>query len=350
MTTISIAMATYNGERFLRQQLDSFSRQSVPCCELVVCDDRSTDSTSDILEDFSRSAPFPVHLVRNQERLGYTANFLKAAEMCQGNLIAFSDQDDEWLPNKIARLAEASRDSNALLFAHAAEWIDDRGHPMGVVYPTDRRFRKYLDDSDFPGHAIAIRKQLLTMTAGSMRAQTYKEIAGDSEFGHDVLFLELATAFDSVLFIPEVLSRWRVYSASGHAWTKAFNTTGDRKAGIAERLYPSDLAEVYAKGAETFRRHGAFLTRVIEDLKANATEAAGASLRLSSSVKLMNKRADVMALRAQLYKSQSLNERTKLLFQGASRGQYRSAAHGGVGIHNALRDLLAIVAKLPRPR
>jgi len=151
MTKISIAMATYNGERFIRQQLDSFVRQTLLPSELIICDDGSTDSTVSIINNFVVLAPFPVVIVHNSVQLGYTANFLQAAQKCQGDLIAFSDQDDEWLPHKLARILQASRESDAFLLAHAAEWVDEDGNPVGVVYPAHRRFRKYLRKRDFPG-------------------------------------------------------------------------------------------------------------------------------------------------------------------------------------------------------
>ena len=98
---ISIAMATYNGSKYLREQLDSLAAQTLPPCELVVTDDGSTDDTLGILDRFRRRAPFPVHLHRNEQRLGYRDNFLKAAQLCSGELIAFCDQDDVWMPDKL---------------------------------------------------------------------------------------------------------------------------------------------------------------------------------------------------------------------------------------------------------
>ena len=212
MTNISIAMATYNGERFIRQQLDSFSRQTLLPYELVACDDGSNDSTLSILRDFSRSAPFPVVVVKNPERLGHTANFLKAARMCQGDLIAFSDQDDEWLPQKLSRMLQASDDSDALLFGHSTEWVDENGRSTGVVFPPDPK------TGDFIGHATVFRKSLLRMTALSLSPNKYKSLAGDIEFGHDNLILEVANALGKVHFIPDVLMRWREYSKPERGW------------------------------------------------------------------------------------------------------------------------------------
>src|ERR1700677_1011065 len=165
MTKISIAMATYNGEFFIRRQLDSIAQQTLPPAELIVCDDGSTDSTVDIVNDFSRSALFPVVIVKNGKRLGFTANFLQAARMCHGGLIAFCDQDDVWLPHKLKRIVAISRESDPLLFAHADELIDRNGDSMGIFCPIDRPYRKFIRLNDFPAHAIVFRSDLLEMTA-----------------------------------------------------------------------------------------------------------------------------------------------------------------------------------------
>lgn len=101
---ISIAMATYNGAKFLQEQLDSFQHQSRLPDELVVCDDGSTDSTLSILESFAAQASFEVRIVRNECNLGYARNFEKALSLCTGDLIFLSDQDDVWFCNKLAEM------------------------------------------------------------------------------------------------------------------------------------------------------------------------------------------------------------------------------------------------------
>lgn len=99
---ISIAMATFNGEKYLKDQLQSFINQTRPPDELVVCDDHSNDKTIDILQDFSATAPFSVKVVCNELNLGYTKNFEKALSLCTGDFIFISDQDDVWFPEKIS--------------------------------------------------------------------------------------------------------------------------------------------------------------------------------------------------------------------------------------------------------
>lgn len=104
-STISIAMTTYNGERFLQEQLDSFLGQTRLPDELVVCDDGSSDATLDILHNFACQAPFPVHIHCNEKNLGYARNFEKAASLCTQDIIFFSDQDDVWLPHKLEKMS-----------------------------------------------------------------------------------------------------------------------------------------------------------------------------------------------------------------------------------------------------
>jgi glycosyltransferase involved in cell wall biosynthesis len=99
---ISIALCTYNGEEFLSAQLESFLSQTRLPDELIVCDDCSNDKTIEILENFSANSPFEVRIFRNENNLGSTKNFEKAISLCTGEICFLSDQDDVWMPEKIA--------------------------------------------------------------------------------------------------------------------------------------------------------------------------------------------------------------------------------------------------------
>ena len=99
--TLSIAMATYNGEKYLSEQLASFLSQSIRPDELVICDDGSTDSTLNLLREFKAEADFDVIIVENENNLGYAKNFEKVISLCTGDVIFLSDQDDIWLPDKL---------------------------------------------------------------------------------------------------------------------------------------------------------------------------------------------------------------------------------------------------------
>lgn len=129
---ISVAMCTYNGGRYLETQLESIASQSRLPCELVVCDDHSTDDTLTILKRFSAQAPFPVHVIQNGLRLGSTRNFDQAIGLARGEFIALCDQDDRWLPAKLERLFEVMQENPFLggVFSDA-NLIDGDGRPIG---------------------------------------------------------------------------------------------------------------------------------------------------------------------------------------------------------------------------
>lgn len=117
---ISVALCTYNGGRFLREQLESLRSQTLLPSEVQVGDDGSTDDTLFIIEEFRRSAPFPVHLTVNEQRLGYGENFIRTARRCSAPWIAFCDQDDIWKPHKLQRCAQEIG-GDVSLIAHDAE-------------------------------------------------------------------------------------------------------------------------------------------------------------------------------------------------------------------------------------
>lgn len=106
---VSVALATYNGERYIGAQLQSIAAQAVPPDEIVVCDDGSSDSTLSLVHEFQQAVPFDVRITRNPKNLGYTRNFEKAIEQCLGDVVFICDQDDVWFPNKISSVLEVIR-------------------------------------------------------------------------------------------------------------------------------------------------------------------------------------------------------------------------------------------------
>ena len=122
---ISIAMATYNGEKYIREQLDSVISQSFFDWELQVCDDCSSDSTFSILEEYALMDS-RIHPHKNSTNLGFKKNFENAISFCTGDYIAFCDQDDIWHTNKLEKQISLIGDydfvcSNAQLFISSSE-------------------------------------------------------------------------------------------------------------------------------------------------------------------------------------------------------------------------------------
>lgn len=151
MRKISIALCTYNGAKFLREQLDSFLSQTRLPDELVVCDDFSTDQTVQIIKDFTQKAPFTVRFFRNERNLGVIKNFEKAISLCTGDIIFLSDQDDYWMPNKIALILEefVKSEDIGMVFSNT-ELVDEQLEHIGL-YLSDLTFTdemRRLDGSD----------------------------------------------------------------------------------------------------------------------------------------------------------------------------------------------------------
>lgn len=97
---ISVAMAVYNGEKYLEVQLDSIVRQTKQADEIVIVDDCSTDQSMEIIKKFQGKHP-NIRVYRNKSTLGYKKNFREVIRLCQGDLIFLSDQDDFWMPEKV---------------------------------------------------------------------------------------------------------------------------------------------------------------------------------------------------------------------------------------------------------
>jgi len=129
---LSIAMAVYNGSRFIREQLNSFAKQSRLPDELVVCDDGSGDDTVEIVERFTRDALFPVRLYINEENIGLNPNFQKAIGLCRGDWVFMADHDDVWEAEKLARFEEVIGRSEepGLVFSDATV-VDEDLKPLG---------------------------------------------------------------------------------------------------------------------------------------------------------------------------------------------------------------------------
>jgi glycosyltransferase involved in cell wall biosynthesis len=165
-TFISIAMASYNGGRFIGRQLQSFANQSLLPSQLVICDDGSSDDTVAIVEEFAARAPFDVQLVINPERLGYNRNFAKAIGLCTGDLIFLSDQDDEWYEDKIATLSALfEAQPSHLAIVNDQDIVRAQGEASGTTVLGNVRRLGYSDLVYGPGCCTAIRKTLLSIAA-----------------------------------------------------------------------------------------------------------------------------------------------------------------------------------------
>lgn len=158
MKTVSVVMCTYNGARFLREQMDSILAQDYPLHEIIVQDDGSTDDTLDILNTYARQHP-QIHVYRNEERLGFNRNFHTAMLRATGDFIAPADQDDIWFPQKTRRLVEEIGEADVCL----GEYFTDAEyrHPLTSHVHPNCHFVHLLFYDCTPGHGMLVRTDFL---------------------------------------------------------------------------------------------------------------------------------------------------------------------------------------------
>jgi Glycosyl transferase family 2 len=158
---ISIAMAVFNGEKYIGEQLESFGKQSVPPNEIVISDDDSSDKTVEIIGAFKTQARCEVILLRNERRIGFTANFDKAISECTGDIIFISDQDDVWFPEKIQKVCTIIAENRGVhCVVNDAELTDGFLKPFGVSQLTLVRRLGGADTEMILGCGTAITRQL----------------------------------------------------------------------------------------------------------------------------------------------------------------------------------------------
>lgn len=214
---ISVAMCTFNGERFLGEQLDSIASQERLPDELVVCDDGSCDASIEILREFASRARFTVRIVRNEGNLGSTKNFEKAIGLCGGEFIALCDQDDRWGPSKLARLSSVLTDDGSVggVFSDA-ELIDSNGTPTGKRLWEAHKFG--LSSANHFGRMDAIRLLLkhdvVTGATLMFRAALSKLMTPIPDcWIHDGWMAWIIALHSRLTFVKEPLLQYRVHPA-----------------------------------------------------------------------------------------------------------------------------------------
>lgn len=213
---ISVCIATYNGERYVQEQLKSILRQlpdsDVACAdsaEVIIADDGSTDRTLQIISEINDPR---IRVLPQGEHLGPVYNFERALQAAQGDVIFLADQDDVWLPGKVSKMTEAlgfdgaTFSANApLLAVHDAVVINDESSVMGESMWVARPYKSgvfanWLKNS-FTGCCVAFRKELLSLALPFPKNLPM----------HDQWLGILAERKSGVVAVPEKLISYRVH-------------------------------------------------------------------------------------------------------------------------------------------
>lgn len=241
--SISIAMCTYNGAQFIKDQLDSLAGQKRAPDEMVICDDGSDDATVEAIERFLPDAPFPTRLAVNKKNRGVTGNYEQAMAMCRGDVIAFADQDDIWHPEKLQRFATAFEERPLLgsLFSDATV-IDAGGRPSGYTLWQSIRFGRKERDMVRSGRALDVLMKYNVASGATMafNARLYKKLLLPIPRGclGDHWMAVICSAIGELGMIEEPLIRYRKHQGQ-HVGPKGDGSTIRLLAGEARKCVSS---------------------------------------------------------------------------------------------------------------
>lgn len=213
-----VALCTYNGERYLRAQLESIAAQTRPPDVLVACDDASQDGTMAALEFWAARAPFEVRIVRNPANLGYLRNFEQAISRSDTDLIALSDQDDCWRADKLERLeAVFQADAQAAAVFSDADIVDDDLKLLGYGLLDVLRVSGAERAAARAGRLLPVllRRNIVAGAALAFRASWKDRLLPMPEGAvHDEWIALAAAAHGALRFVPERLIRYRQHAAN----------------------------------------------------------------------------------------------------------------------------------------
>ena len=214
---ISVALCTFNGEEFISQQLDSILCQSVPVDEIVVCDDGSTDSTKHILKQYAAQSPI-IRICENERNLGYIANFEKALQLCKGDYIFLSDQDDVWSPEKVKESLNYLSDSGMYGAFSDANVIDAGGQFTGFSLFELKNLQAYIQKGILQNHLFEIMCLRKNFVTGATLVLTRKgkemvlPFRNSSLFVHDGWISLRLSSMGRLGFIDKPLIGYRTHS------------------------------------------------------------------------------------------------------------------------------------------
>ena len=214
MKNVSVVLCTFNGEKYLRQQLDSVLAQTYPLYELIIQDDGSTDGTKAVIADYASRYTF-IKYYENEAEHGVNGNFYSAMRHATGDLIAICDQDDVWQPDKLALQVEAIGDK--MLCGGRSKPFSGDG---SFVYDDPRipniTLLRMLHCAEIAGHTMLVRRELIALLPSPQDSWAVRHRC------YDIVFSVVAAAFDSIVWLDRVLVEQR-----RHALANTYTSTED---------------------------------------------------------------------------------------------------------------------------
>lgn len=311
---VSVAMATYNGARYLEAQLDSIAAQSELPAELVISDDNSTDETLGVAAQFAKRAPFDVRILPPHERLGFADNFLNAAENCRYPLIMFCDQDDIWMSNKLALSRERLLQDGSLMVLHTLSLVDNDLQPTGVFtqgIEYDATHGPLTLEPYLCGHGntMMFRRELVSLYPKANRPV----VDGDRTLSHDTWLYTLAAALGSVSLVKASLILYRQH--------------GSNVSNLDERTFGQKLRDLATFAVQHHERQAIFNGAMADVFSGIAnTHFAWRERALSAEVRY-RQRQEELCDRLSVYRSCSFARRLSALLSVNERRKVKAGRY-----------------------
>jgi glycosyltransferase involved in cell wall biosynthesis len=327
MAKISVVMCTYNGARYVSQQLQSLERQRRLPDELVISDDASSDGTAKLIARYAESAKFEVRIQQNPQNLGYIANFGQALAQATGDLIFLSDQDDVWAADKIERfMAAFAAHPDALLVYGDSELVDESLSPLGntlwQLLAFDRSEQAKLLGPE--GFDLALRRGNLFCGCSMAIRKSFRDLLLPMPpgFPHDLWIGTIAAALGRIALVEQPTMQYRQH---------AQQTSGRKLPGPLNRLKRRYDSLKYWKSLAHYERW-ALEHRLVRDRLREITEfplAPAVFQTLDDKLAYLSAQAEV--------RRRVLPRRVPILYREWASGRY---ARFGRGWKSLLIDLL----------
>lgn len=225
---ISVIMATYNGEMFISEQLESILTQTKYVDEIIIIDDCSTDSTRKILQKYKNKYK-NIQLIFNNENIGHYKTFLKGIAIAEGEYIFFSDQDDIWNKEKIEKYVKITEEYNEVVFVRAvSEYINKNGDILKKRKVTNnKKILKTRNNLNYWGSGY---EMMITKKIRDFLLIIDAEIIETFEY-HDVLIGMLCPLIGKSILFDKVLNYHRLHenNVTQKITTKSFLCTKEDK-------------------------------------------------------------------------------------------------------------------------
>ena len=247
---VSIALTTWNGERFLKQQLDSILNQSYRNIEIIIVDDCSHDGTKDIIEEYSYEEK--IKFISNNENIGCNLNFMRALEYCRGEYICFADQDDIWESNKVELMIK-NIDENDLIYTNGI-LIDGEGKELNISLSSfvqdfemnnkEEIFKTLCFDCFITGNTLMFSRRILEKSLKIAESTNVLKLMSGfkNKVAHDWLVVILSYCNYGIKYINHKTIKYRI-----HDLNHSMNYTYDGKPIIGKKSLFQKISYFFSK-------------------------------------------------------------------------------------------------------